>query len=314
MNLRHVRTFVAIVDAGGIHRAAARLNLSQPAVSRQIRALEAELGMPLFDRIGRRVRLTSEGEDLVRRSRRLLTEVESFNERAGALKKGGTGILRVGATPQVIENTLSRFLTDYQRRHPGVEVQLVEEGGTALPGRLERGDVHLALMGVDDNRFRFRPLYPAYSLAVVSEKHRLSRHRTLEIAELVDEPLMLLRSGFASRDWFDIACRAAHIRPRVLLESAAPQTSIALAGAGYGVAVVPSTVVIPRDRVRGIPLVQRGAAIGGWLRVAWDPERLFVAYAAQFIEELSTYCQRSHPGREFTRRAPSLARPREAIG
>jgi DNA-binding transcriptional LysR family regulator len=81
MNFRRLRTFVAIVDAGGIHRAAARLNLSQPAVSRQVHALEAEVGVLLFDRIGRRVRPTSEGEDLLGRSRCLLTEVEPFGER-----------------------------------------------------------------------------------------------------------------------------------------------------------------------------------------------------------------------------------------
>src|SRR3954447_11905327 len=103
MNFRHLRAFAIIVDAGGFARAAARLNLSQPALTRQIQALEAELGVPLFDRIGRGVQLTSEGEGLLRRSRQLLTEVESLGERARALKAGQTGVLRVGTTPQAIE-------------------------------------------------------------------------------------------------------------------------------------------------------------------------------------------------------------------
>jgi LysR family nitrogen assimilation transcriptional regulator len=96
MNLRHLQTFVMVAEAGGIHRAAGRLNLSQPAASRQIQQLEGELGVLLFDRIGRRVQLTSEGQDLLRRCRRLLMEVESVTQRAGALKKGETGTLRVG--------------------------------------------------------------------------------------------------------------------------------------------------------------------------------------------------------------------------
>jgi LysR family transcriptional regulator, cyn operon transcriptional activator len=66
LNLDQLRTFVTVVDAGGIHRAVARINLSQPAASRQINALEATLGMRLFDRVGRRLKLTSEGEDLLR--------------------------------------------------------------------------------------------------------------------------------------------------------------------------------------------------------------------------------------------------------
>ena len=118
MNFGHLRTFVAIADAGGVHRAAARLHLSQPAVSRQIQTLETDLGVPLFDRIGRRVQLTSEGEDLLRRSRRLLAEAESLTERASALKKGETGILRIGATPQVIESILAIFLDRFRELYP----------------------------------------------------------------------------------------------------------------------------------------------------------------------------------------------------
>jgi LysR family cyn operon transcriptional activator len=311
MNFRHLRTFVAIAEAGGIHRAVARLNLSQPAASRQIQALETELGVLLFDRIGRRVQITSEGQDLLRRCRRLLMEVESVAERAGALKKGETGTLRVGATPQVIENTLSRFLVRYRHRYPGVEVQLVEEGGTDLPRRLDRGDVNLGIMAVDDERFRHRALYPVHGLAVMSAKHRLSRNKVIEVSELSDEPLMLLRGSFASRDWFDTACRVAHIRPRVLLESAAPHTVIALAGDGYGVAIIPSTVKVPRGRVRAMSIVQRGTVLGRWLRIAWDPERFLAPYAEQFVDQLVADCQRAFPGREFIQHAPLLPRPKE---
>jgi len=160
MDLRHLRAFAAIVDTGGFARAAAQLDLSQPALSRQILALEAELGVPLFDRIGRRALLTSEGEDLLRRSRRLLTDADSLGERARALKRGQTGLLRVGATPQVMETLLAGFLRGYQRRHPAVEVHLVEDGGVRLPGRLDRGDVHLCLAGAGDARFRWRLLGP----------------------------------------------------------------------------------------------------------------------------------------------------------
>jgi LysR family cyn operon transcriptional activator len=309
VNVDQLRTFVTVVESGGIHRAVARLHLSQPAASRQISALEAALGVPLFDRIGRHLRLTAEGEGLLRLSRRLLEDVETFNARAAALKKGEAGILRVAATPQVIENTLANFLGRYRRRYPGIEVQLVEEGGVAMPRRLELGDVHLALMAVDDDRFRIRPLYPVRGVAVVANDHKFSRRRTIEVAELADEPLLLLRNEFASRDWFETACRVARIRPRVLLESGAPHTAIALAGAGYGIAVVPSTVVIPVGRVRGIPLLQRGAAVGRWLRVAWQPERFLSVYGEQFVEDLCRHCQREYPGREFNRRAPALPRP-----
>src|SRR4051812_20341143 len=126
MDLRHLHAFVAIVDAGGFARAAARLNLSQPALSRQIHTLERELGVKLFDRSRRRVQLTPEGEDLLARSRRLLTDAHALGDRARALTGGETGLLRIGAAPQAIETLLATFCTAYQRRHPGVEIHLVE--------------------------------------------------------------------------------------------------------------------------------------------------------------------------------------------
>src|SRR5262245_12416962 len=100
MNLRHMRTFVLIADAGGIAHASNRLHLSVPAASRQLLALEGELNVKLFDRIGRRLRLTPQGKDLLDRSRQLLADADSLVERARVLKAGHTGLLRIGAPPQ----------------------------------------------------------------------------------------------------------------------------------------------------------------------------------------------------------------------
>src|SRR3954447_25330996 len=113
MNLHFLRTFVAIVDNAGVARAAARL-VTQSAASRQIQALEDELGLQLFARIGRSVRLTREGEDLLVRSRQLLLDADALGQRASALKAGEVGVLRVGATPQVIESLLANFLLRYR--------------------------------------------------------------------------------------------------------------------------------------------------------------------------------------------------------
>ena len=311
MDLRHLRAFVTIVDADGFARAGARLNLSQPALSRQIRAFETELGVQLFDRIGRRIHLTVEGEDLLRRARELLTGADSLGERAKALKGGKSGVLRVGATPQAMETFLAGFLPRYRRRHPGVDVHLVEDGGVRLVTRLEQGDVQLALTASPDARFRRRLLVPLYVLAVLSTSSRLGRRATLEIADLGDAPLLLTRRDFASREWFDAACQVARLRPRVLLESGAPSTLIALARVGYGVAIVPSNVRIARDGLRVVPLVLRGAPIGRWLSVAWDPRRFLAPYAEAFVEELAAYAKRAVAKPVFARRATPLPRPKD---
>jgi LysR family cyn operon transcriptional activator len=313
MKLSQLRTFVAVADSGGVARAAARLNLTQSAASRQISALEIEFGVPLFDRVGRRVQLTSEGEDLLRRSRRLLGGAEALCERARALTTGQTGLLRVGATPQVIENLLADFLASYRRRYPDIDVHLIEDGGAQLPDRLERGDVHLTIMPAGDQGFHGRLLYPMHLLAVLPQGHALSRRTLLEIDKLADEPLLLLRPGFATLAWFEAACHVAHIKPHVLLHSAAPHTLIALAKSGYGIAVVPSQMRIAREGVRIVPLVHRGAPIGRWAIIAWDPQRFLAPYAKRFVEELAASVRRTYPGRDLTRRAPPLPRPKEPV-
>ena len=199
MNLRQLRTFVAVADAGSFARALGRLHLSQPAASRQIAGLEAELGVLLFDRSGRGIRLTPQGEDLLRQSRLVLTDADSLRERARALKQGDAGILRLGATPQVIENLLAAFLTSYRRSHPGIEVRLVEDGGARLPDRLAEGEVDVAIMPSGDERFGGRLLYPMHVFAVLPKAHRLAHRAMLEVSELANDPLLVLGRGFASR-------------------------------------------------------------------------------------------------------------------
>src|SRR5262245_59162085 len=132
MELRHLRYFVNVAEAGSVSKAALRVNISQPALSRQIHDLETELGVRLFDRIGRRIELTANGEDLLKRSRDLLAHAGSLVEHARGLEGGLTGVLRVGATPQAIQSVLSGFLPKFRRAHPNVDVRLTEEGGMRL--------------------------------------------------------------------------------------------------------------------------------------------------------------------------------------
>jgi DNA-binding transcriptional LysR family regulator len=311
MDLHQLRTFIAVADAGGVARAAARLNLSQPAASRQIQVLEAELGVALFDRIGRRVRLTSEGEDLLCRGRQVVAEADAFRERARALKGGHTGLIKVGATPPMIETLLASFLAGHCRRHPGVEISIVEDGGAGLARRLESGELHLAYVPVGGERFGGRLLYPIHVIAVAPDREPWHRQRLLEVARLAGEPLLLLRRGFASRAWFDAACQTANIRANVLLESGAHNAVVGLAAAGYGIGILPSTVRLPDKGVRPIPLVHRKASIGRWGMLAWNPQRFLAPYVRVFVEEFVRHAQRCYPGRDLVRRAPPLRYPAE---
>src|SRR5262245_42484385 len=170
MDLRHTRTFVTVAELGTVSKAAQRLRIAQPALSRQISDLEQELGLKLFDRVGRRLLLTGEGEQLLSDCRGLLNYAAGVSERAEQLRRGDTGVLKVAATPLHIEGVLSQFLHRYAQHYPNVCVKVTEGSGLEILAMLERGEIHLGQMlpyGVplDDGRFGSQPLEPAELLA-----------------------------------------------------------------------------------------------------------------------------------------------------
>jgi LysR family cyn operon transcriptional activator len=309
MDLAQLRTFAAVADAGGVSAAAIRLHLSQPAVSRQLQTLEKELGLSLFRRERRCMRLSSAGEDLLRYARSVLTEVEALSERARTLQSGDRGLLKIGATPPMIETTLAGFLGLWRGRHPGIDIHVIEDGGSSLAERLENGEVHLAYVPAGDARFGCRLLYPIHVVAAVPAADDLAGLRTLELAELARRPLLALKEGFGSRDWFDTACSVAGLRPVIVLESASHNAVLALAAIGYGIGILPSAVIPPEDKVGLVPLVHGGAPIGRWTMLAWSTRRSLPRYASAFVEEFSVYARRHHPGRSLARRAPRIPPP-----
>ena len=107
---------------------------------------------------------------------------------------------------------------------------------------------------------------------------------------------------------FDAACTVANVRPRVLLESGAPQTLVALAREGYGVAVLPSNTAMLRAGLRARPIVFRGVPVGRWLTVSWDRRRFLPRYAERFVDDFAAAVRRAYPGRDLVRRAPPLPR------
>src|SRR5262244_943797 len=129
MDLRRLRTFVAVAELGTVSKAAVRLRIGQPALSRQIGDLQQELGLRLFDHVGRGLVLTAEGEQLLADCRRVLTDLEAVRERAEVLRGGDRGVLKVAAPPHTIESVLSRFLPRYAKQFPDVQVKIIEALG-----------------------------------------------------------------------------------------------------------------------------------------------------------------------------------------
>ncbi|HZR61752.1 MAG TPA: LysR family transcriptional regulator [Xanthobacteraceae bacterium] len=300
MDLRHARTFVTVAELGTVSKAALQLRIAQPALSRQINALERELGIKLFDRIGRRLLLTSAGEQLLGDCRGLLNYAGAIGEHAQALQRGDVGVLKVGASPQHIESVQSMFLHRYAKHYPNVQVKLIEAAGRDTMAMLERREIHLGqnlapIIGPDDRRFGSLPLQHVDLLVACDPGLDLGEGATVDIGRLAPHRLLVLDSSFVFRRTFDAACRLADIRPNIFMESHAPHTLLALAEAGHGVAIIPSQLRADHYRLRILAVTYRGRRLRTPMVILWDKQRPRPRYATAYCAMLADYVREIFP-------------------
>jgi len=299
MDLRHLRTFVTVAEQRSVSKAALRLRIAQPALSRQVIDLEKELGLKLFDRVGRRMVLTKAGEQLLQNSRTVLGNVASLTERAHLLRDGDAGLLKIAASPQIIESILPSFLRRYAKTFPNVQVKLTEAVGRDQLTMLEHGDVDISigLLGAVQAEQHFNSLQlPSIEiLAACHRSHPLGARGATEITQLAKYPLLLLDSSYAFRKSFDAACRLAGVEPYVAVESRAPHTLLALAEAGHGVAIVQTAVPVDRYKLKVVSIKHRGKPIQLPMAAIWNNRRTLPRYADRFSTLLGEYMRTALP-------------------
>jgi DNA-binding transcriptional LysR family regulator len=291
MDLRRLRTFVAVAELGTVSKAAVRMRIGQPALSRQIADLQQELGLRLFDHVGRGLVLTADGKQLLADCRRVLTDFDAVRERAEVLRRGDTGVVKVAAPPHTIESVLSGFLPRYAVRFPNIHVELTEALGPEQSGMLERGEVHLGIrLDQRDPRYESRVLPPAEALAAGAMSLELGHGGHIDIRRLTSYPLLLL-DGYSVRHLFDAACRLANVEPKILLESRSSHTLLALAEVGQGVAIIPSLQRTERYKLQIARVTHRRRPIQERVAIQWDRRRPLPPYVVTFREMLAEYMQ-----------------------
>ena len=300
MDLRQLRTFVAIAERGTVSGASAQLRVAQPALSRQLQGLEAELGVKLFDRIRRRLILTTEGKLLLADCRGVLAAVGSISERAQLLHRPDTGVINVAATPQSIDGVLSVFLAKYAKERPNVHVRLIEGVGDEILAALHRGDAHLALTtggAIEASNHAVDAVWlPALEfVAASSPDAKLGQSDRMDVRSFGSRPLLLLNKSFAIREAFDAACRIAEFKPNIRFESRTPHTLLALAEAGLGIAVVPSVLPTHRYRLEIVRLTYRNKPLREPYALVFDRRRARSPVAEEFARALANHVREAFP-------------------
>ncbi len=299
MDLRHLRTFATVAEQGSVSKAALRLRIAQPALSRQIINLEQELGVKLFERVGRGLRLTRDGRQLLDSCRGVLGHVALMTEQAQSLRAGNAGVLRVAASPQIIESVLSTFLRDYRDSYPQVQVKLAEAVGRDQLVMLEQGEVDICIgllraVEADDCLANYQ--LPAHGiLAAYHPSIQLGHRATVDIAKLAKHPLLLIDSAYVFRKSFDAACRLAGLEPKVVIESRSAHTLLALAETQHGVAIIQTTVPIKRYKLRIARITYNGKPIQVPMAAIWDKRRTLPQYAREFCKLLAEHMRKVFP-------------------
>lgn len=242
MELRHLRYFLAVAETCHFRRASEALYVSQPTLSLQVQQLEQELGADLFERVGRRVRLTPAGELFRDHARRVLKELE--DARAGLDELGGLkrGRVAVGVVQTVNADLVPTAAARFSAAYPGVALRVDQLSADAVEAGVADGtlDLGVSFTPPTDERVESSPLFDEELVLIVPASHRWASRARVRAADLDGEPLGLLPRGFSTRRIVDESLRAAGVAPRAAVEMNSVAGLVALVARGGPATILPA--------------------------------------------------------------------------
>ena len=287
INAEALRTFLEVARVEHLGRAAEALQADPSTVSRKIARLEQEIGVPLFERIGRSIRLTQAGKRFVGRAERLLSDIREAVADAEGAVSAESGEVRVGFLHTVGARWLPQRLARFLQAHPGVRF-ILEEGTTAeVASGVLAGDFDLGILGpppVNTPDLETVPLFRERVAVVVPLGHRLSGRTSAALGDLADEPLILPRSRSGLRKVIDDAFAAQGLTTKVAYEGDDFSIVQGLVEAGLGITLMPMPLPSASGRVTVIPL--RDPPIARTMALVWDRRRTLPPAALLFSREL----------------------------
>lgn len=275
VTLNQLRVFREVARHGHVTRASEALFVSQPAVSRCVKDLERQVGMPLLEPVGRRMRLTEAGKVLIAHAERILTEISDAERALSGLKEGETGRLVLGASSTPGTYLLPDLLGRFRRAHPGVEVALVIADTHEVLARILDGRLDVGLVGEADfaPALQVEPYSRDALVLILAPAHPLAALHTVSLSDLREETFVLRESGSSTRTVLERALSEQGFRPRSVLELGTTEAVKKAVGAGLGVSFVSECAVelecraealvtrrvSPLELHRGLHLVRRSS-------------------------------------------------------
>ncbi|MFG0284516.1 MAG: LysR family transcriptional regulator [Phycisphaerales bacterium JB039] len=250
MELRPLRYFVAVAEAGTISRAAARLRVTQPSLSQQLMKLEQELGVDLFDRLGRGVALTEAGQALLPRARRLLAQAQEIEASIRTDTDEGRGGLAVGAIPTMAPYLLPPLVARLRADYPACELIIREDLTQNLVEAIADNELDLAIMSapVEHDLIDLETIGREPLLVVAPAEHPLCSEPDISLAELRAQPAVTLHEMHCLGRQISEFCAAKRLASRVVCRMTQIDTLLEFVRLGIGVSIVPAMVAAHDQR------------------------------------------------------------------
>ncbi|RAV02638.1 LysR family transcriptional regulator [Paenibacillus sp. YN15] len=256
MEWQQLEYFQTVARLQHFTRAAEELSISQPALSRSIANLEAELGMPLFDRQGRSVRLNRYGERFAVRVGRALAEIREGKEELAHWLDPDYGTVALIFLKSLGISAVPSLLSEFAQHWPNIRFRLDQQSTHEMLDRLERGEVDFILSSMTETRsgVQWRSLWEEVLYAYVPHGHRLAGCTEIHIADMAEEPFIALKTGYGMRTIAERLFEQEKATPNIVFEGDDVMTVVGFVSAGLGVSLLPAIPSLELDKVSRLPI------------------------------------------------------------
>ncbi|GGA29173.1 LysR family transcriptional regulator [Paenibacillus physcomitrellae] len=286
MELLQLQYFIEVARLEHVTEAARSLHVTQSSLSKTIQRLEEDLGAPLFDRIGRNLRLNGFGSRFLQRAEKALFELEQGRQEIKDLLNLEQSTLELAVTAA---SKLPQILREFRKMRPDIQFHVQMLATQEMVVLLQRGEVDLCLSSppVNEEEIESIIVYRDPILVAVPTGHHLAARASVSLTELKNEWFVGVKPGYGTRDLADSACRSIGFVPQYVFEGDEPARLSALVEAEIGIAFIPSTARDIRDRIHYIPI--EGHKLEREIALLWHKNRFLSQAAREFREIVTEY-------------------------
>ncbi|ETT69044.1 MULTISPECIES: LysR family transcriptional regulator [Paenibacillus] len=286
MELLQLQYFLAVARLEHMTEAARNLHVTQSSLSKTIQRLEEDLGVPLFDRVGRKLRLNESGSRFLRRAERALFELEQGKQELSDLSSPEHGTLELAVTTA---STLPNILREFRKKRPDIQYHVQMLTMQEMVTLLNRGEVDYCLSSppIKGDDIECQIVFIDPILVAVPKGHRLANRSSVSLTELRDEWFVGVKSGYGTRDLIDSVCKSVGFVPKYVYEGDEPARLSTLVEAEIGLAFIPSTARNSREDIQYLQVENH--ELEREIALLWHRSRYISQAALEFREVVVEY-------------------------